>query len=386
MCSRTLVSWTSVALLSLLMAGAMPAQEATRTEPPLKAVFDGDFLIGAALNLHEAYGRDARDRALVKHHFNTISPENLLKWEYAHPEPGVYTFEAADRYVDFGEKNRMFIVGHTLVWHSQTPRWVFENESGGTVGRDTLLSRMREHIHTVVGRYRGRIQGWDVVNEALNEDGTLRESPWLRIIGEEYIEKAFQFAHEADPRAELYYNDYSLERPDKRRGAIELIRRLQARGVPITAVGLQGHHRMDWPSLEAEDSTITQFARLGVEVVITELDVDVLPRVTGANSADISQRADAGCRCDLNPYSTGLPDSLQNALAERYADFFRLYRKHRDSITRVTFWNVTDQDSWLNDFPARGRTNHPLLFDRRGRPKPAFEAVVRTARPRPGGE
>jgi endo-1,4-beta-xylanase len=245
------------------------------------------------------------------------------------------------------------------------------------VSRYTLLSRLRDHIHTVFGRYKGRIKGWYVVNEALNEDGTLRRSPWLTIIGEDYLAKAFQWAHEADPSAELYYNDYSLENPPKRAGAIALIKKLQAQGVPIAAVGLQGHDKMDWPSVALQDSTITEFAATGVKVMITELDVDVLPAPGQYRGADISVSAELQDR--LNPYKQVLPDSVQRALAQRYADLFGVFLKHRAHITRVTFWGVADGDSWLNNWPVRGRTSYPLLFDRNGRPKPAFDAVVRAA-------
>ena len=246
------------------------------------------------------------------------------------------------------------------------------------LSRDVLLERLRDHIHTVVGRYRGRIKGWDVVNEALDEDGTLRRSPWLTIIGEDYILKAFQFAREADPEAELYYNDYSLENAPKRAGAVALISRLLAQGVPIRAVGLQGHDKLEWPTVAQQDSTINAFAALGIKVSITELDVDVLPPVTRTATADISVRAEL--QRQANPYMAGLPDSVQEALAKRYAELFGVFLKHRGVVTRVTFWGVTDADSWLNNWPVRGRTSYPLLFDRQGRPKPAFEAVMRMAR------
>jgi endo-1,4-beta-xylanase len=369
-----------VLAVSAAEAQAPARPSAARTEPSLKAAYANDFRVGGTLNLDHAYGRDLEGRALVAHHFDAISPENLLKWESVQPEQGRWAFEAADRFVEYGERNGMFVVGHALVWHNQTPRWVFEDARGNPVGRDTLLARMREHIHAVVGRYRGRIDGWDVVNEALEEDGTLRQSPWLRIIGPDYIAQAFRFAAEADPRAELYYNDYSLENAPKREGAVRLVRELQRQGVRVTAVGLQGHHKMDWPTLAQEDSTIRAFAALGVKVVITELDIDMLPRVTRSNAAEVTMRGgDGGCRCDLNPYVAGLPDSLQQALAERYAQFFALYRQHRDVVDRVTFWGVTDRGSWLNDWPMRGRTNHPLLFGWRGETKPAFDAVLRAA-------
>jgi len=365
------MSLASTMLIGLLMAGLLTNAQ---VQPPLKDV----FLIGAALNRAQFCEEDGRGVDLVKAHFNTITPENILKWESVHPKPDGYDFEAPDRYVAFGEKNGMFIVGHTLVWHNQTPSWVFQNDKGNPVDRDTLLVRMREHIHTVVGRYKGRIKGWDVVNEALNEDGTLRGSPWLKIIGENYIAKAFEFAHEADPRAELYYNDYSLEDEAKRNGAVELIKKLKAQGIPVAAVGLQDHNKMDWPSVEQVDATITAFAKLGVKVMITELDIDVLPPASQHRGADITLNVELQAK--LNPYTNGLPEQVQQALAKRYADLFSVYLKHCDVITRVTFWGVTDGDSWLNDWPVKGRTSYPLLFDRNGQPKPAFEAVIRAAR------
>ena len=344
----------------------------------LKAAFQGVFYIGAAVNENQFSGIDQRGATLVREQFASITPENDLKWERVHPQPGVFDFAAPDRYVAFGERNGLFIVGHTLVWHNQTPRWVFQDPSGQPVSRDTLIARLREHIQTVVGRYRGRIRGWDVVNEALNEDGTLRHSPWFSIIGEDYIAMAFRFAHEADPAAELYYNDYSLENAPKRQGAVELVRRLRAEGVPITGIGSQDHVQMDWPTSAQVDSTLTALGQLGVRVMITELDVDVLPRATQQRGADVTLNVAA--RSDLNPYVAGLPDSVQQALARRYADLFAVYLRHRDVVERVTFWGVTDGDSWKNNWPVRGRTNYPLLFDREGRPKPAFDAVIRVAR------
>jgi len=341
----------------------------------LKEAFKRDFLIGAAINQDQFFERDTRGVPIITNQFNSITPENVLKWESVHPEPGRYSFDGPDRYVAFGEKHRMFIVGHTLIWHSQTPRWVFEDAKGATVDRQILLERMRDHIHTVVRRYQGRIKGWDVVNEALDEDGTLRQTPWMKIIGEDYLVKAFEFAHEADPSAQLYYNDYSLENEAKRKGAVELIKKLKARGVPIYAVGLQGHDKMDWPTVQQQSETIVAFASLGVKVNITELDVDVLPRASQHRGADISLNVEL--RSELDPYANGLPESVQQALAKRYAELFQVFRKHGDVIDRVTFWGVTDGDSWLNNWPVRGRTSYPLLFDRAGKPKPAFYTVTK---------
>jgi endo-1,4-beta-xylanase len=342
----------------------------------LKDAYRDSFYIGAAINADQDSGADPRGAAIITSQFNSISPENVLKWERVHPEPDTYSFELADEYVKFGEKSHMFIVGHTLVWHSQVPDWVFQDEKGDPLTREALLKRMREHIFTVVGRYKGRIQSWDVVNEALNEDGTLRQSKWLKIIGEDYIAKAFQYAHEADPKAELNYNDYGLENPGKRNGAIALIKKLQAQGIPVAVVGIQGHDGLDWPSVELEDATITAFAKLGVKVAISELDIDVLPAVA-PGSADISLHVGADPK--LNPYVNGLPDAVQKALAKQYADLFGVYLKHRAVISRVTFWGVTDGDSWKNDWPIAGRTDYPLLFDRAGQPKLAFDAVIEQA-------
>lgn len=366
-------------LLTGLLTGAFAQRRGPAGPPPrLKDAFKDLFRIGAALNQAQFEEQDPRAAGIITAQFNTISPEDALKWESIHPKPDAYNFDPADHYLAFGEKNQMFIVGHCLVWHSQTPRWVFQDGQGAPLGREALLTRMQDHIRTVVGRYKGRIAGWDVVNEALDEDGTLRQSPWLNIIGEDYIAKAFQFAHEADPRAELYYNDYSLENEPKRKGAVELIRKLRAQGVTVTAVGLQGHVKMDWPGIAQEAATIEAFAQLGVKVIITELDVDVLPRTTPGQSADLAARAAAGP--GTNPYSDGLPPEVQTALARRYADLFGVFVQHRDVITRITFWGVTDGDSWLNNYPLRGRTNYPLLFDRNGQPKPAFASVVQAAR------
>jgi endo-1,4-beta-xylanase len=366
-------------IVPLVILGAMslvpPA--GAQQQPSLKDAYKDCFRVGAALNPAEFTESDARDTAIIKAQFNTISPENVLKWGPVHPEPDRYNFAPADKYVEFGEKNQMFIVGHTLVWHNQTPKWVFQDAQGNPLGREALLKRLHDHIATVVGRYKGRINGWDVVNEALNDDGSLRQTPWLKGIGEDYIAKAFEFAHEADPKAELYYNDYSLPNKAKLKGAIELITKLKAQGVPVTAVGLQGHYKMDWPSAEDVDEAISAFAKLGVKVNITELDIDVLPPAMQNRGADVSSHAELQSK--LNPYANGLPDSVQQQLAKRYADLFGVFVKHRETITRVTFWGVTDATSWLNNWPVRGRTSYPLLFDREGRPKPAFDAVIKVA-------
>jgi len=361
---------------ALMIVTHLPAQ------PALKDAFKADFLIGAALNPGQFTKANPLKADLVKQQFNSTTPENCLKWESVHPAPDRYDFTLADQYVAFGETNHMFIIGHTLVWHNQTPDWVFQDAQGQPLTRDALLARMHDHISTVVGRYRGRIKGWDVVNEAVNEDGTMRESKWRKIIGPDFILKAYLFAHEADPDAELYYNEYSLENPDKRAGAVRLIKELQAQGVKITAIGLQGHYSLEWPPVSQVSDTIAAFAQLGIKINITELDVNVLPAADHNQTADVSLQYQAAAR--LNPYTNGLPDSVQQALTARYAALFTTFMQHRQDLERVTFWGVTDGDSWLNDWPIHGRTNYPLLFDRAGQPKPAFAAVLATAQTRPG--
>jgi endo-1,4-beta-xylanase len=369
MLNRSFIAVAAIAVASLTAAAQAPAS--------LKDAYKNDFVVGAAINNAQITGQDSRGDAIVESQFSTISPENVLKWERVHPQPGVYDFELPDKYVAYGEKHHMFIVGHCLVWHNQVPAWVFHDDKGNLVDRETLLKRMHDHIQTVVGRYKGRINAWDVVNEALDEDGSLRQSLWLKIIGPDFIEKAFQYAHEADPQAQLNYNDYSLENEAKRKGLLALVAKLKSEGIPVTSVGLQGHDSLTWPSLEDEDATISALGKLGVKVVITELDVDVLPRDPHMYSADVALKLQQDPK--MNPYAKGLPPSAQQELAKRYAGLFGVYLKHRDTVTRVTFWGVTDADSWLNDWPIVGRTSYPLLFDRGGQPKPAFQAVVQAA-------
>ena len=333
----------------------------------LKDLVPTGWLIGAALNQNQSDGRDTVAVDLVSRQFNTISPENLLKFQSLHPEPDRFTFEAADRYVAFGRDRGMAVIGHNLVWHSQTPRWVWDASDGTPADRATMLTRLQAHITTVVGRYKGRIRGWDVVNEALNEDGTLRDSPWRRGIGDDYIARAFQFARDADPSAELYYNDYNLAtRPEKRAGAIRIIKDLQQRGIRIDAVGEQGHWRLNTPTVAELDQTITDLRATGLKVMITELDVNLLPSAGQPARGQLPSP-------ESNPYASGLPDDMQQALARYYGDAFRVLLKHRDDISRVTFWGVSDGDSWLN----RGRVNHPLLWDRQRQPKPAFDEVAK---------
>ncbi|MGA7160926.1 MAG: endo-1,4-beta-xylanase [Bacteroidota bacterium] len=349
-----------------------------KREPILKDLFKDDFHIGVALNLDQISGKEPDAMALVGKHFNSITPENILKWEEVHPSPGRYNFEAADRYVAFGEQHHMHIIGHTLVWHFQTPDWVFQDESGKPLSREALLERMKDHIFTVMGRYKGRIHGWDVVNEAVMADGQLRKSKWLEIIGEEYILKAFEYARQADPNAELYYNEYDYEERPKCEGVIRLVRKLQSQGARIDGVGIQGHWFLDYPRIEDIESYIAALSIVGVKLMITEMDVSVLPFYSlDSKVVDISS-FDAETQKKHNPYSDVLPDFAQKELAKRYAELFSLFLKHRDTFSRITLWAVHDGQTWRSYMPIRGRNDFPMLFDRECKPKPAFDAVVKS--------
>jgi endo-1,4-beta-xylanase len=346
----------------LAAAALLVAPVAAQQEAALKDLMPKGMVIGVAINQRQIDGTDTKAVDIIAKQFNQISPENVLKFQPTQPALDRYTFDAADRYVQFGLDHHMQIVGHNLVWHSQTGAWVFQDAEGKPAGRETLLGRMRQHIQTVAGRYKGKIHGWDVVNEAVDEDGSMRKSPWQVGIGDDYVAKAFQYAHEADPDAELYYNDYNLEKPAKRAGVIRLVKSLQARGIKIDGIGNQAHWRLETPTIsEIEESLVDLHTSTGLKVMYTELDINLLPNTPrGADPAV------------ANPYANGLPDEIQQQLARRYADVFNVFLKHRDAVTRVTFWGLSDADSWLN----RGRMNYPLLWDRQREPKPAFQAVV----------
>jgi len=262
-----------------------------------------------------------------------------------------------------------------LIWHQQTPDWVFQDAGSKPASRELLLQRMESHINAVVGRYKGRVQSWEVVNEALDEDGRFRKTPWLKQIGADYIIKAFEFAHRADPDARLYYNDYNLYQPAKRKGAALLVRQLQEMAVDIDGIGMQGHYGLDKPDMGDFEDSIKAFAELGVPVFVTELDMSVLPFPDQADwGADISVDLELNER--LNPYAAGLPQDVQEMQADRYLQLFRILLANREAIGRVVFWGVNDAQSWKNDWPMRGRTDYPLLFDRENRPKPVYYDVV----------
>lgn len=350
----------------------------------LKETFKDMFLVGATIDFNQVAGIDTNVIKLTRQQFNSITSENNMKWGEIHPQLTTYNFAAADSFVNFGERNGMFIIGQCLLMSQQTPEWVFRGTDGNLVNRDTLLKRLHNHISTIVGRYKGRVDGWDVVNDAIADTGGIRNSKWFEILGEEYIEKAFEYAHEADPSAELYYSDYSLSDKVKRDEAVRLVRELESKGVKIDGIGMQGHFTLDSPQVNAFDSSIIVFSDLGVNIMINELDVTVLPLPTIQRNADAS--GNYQYQENLDTYINGIPDSVQLALAKRYYDLFKILVKHGNVITRVTFWGVNDGQSFRNNWPIKGRKDYPLLFDRNNQPKPAFDAVIHCAGDKVGKE
>lgn len=331
------------------------------------------FYLGLAVSNQTLDQRIPGHLELIAREFNTVTAENAMKWGVIRPDGVNWQWERADRLVDFASDNDMYVLGHTLVWHSQIPQSVFVDSEGAALSRNALLDRMREHIDTLVGRYRGRVHAWDVVNEGVDEGNGWRRSPWFNIVGEDYMEQAFRLARAADPDATLLYNDYNMHNPDKRAFLVDVIRDYLDRGVPIDGVGLQGHVGLDYPDLEQWEASIAAYAGMGLEVHISELDVDVLPSPY-QQSAEISNRFEYSQQND--PWPNGLPDEIQEALADRYEQVFRILLRYRENVRRVTFWGLHDGISWKNNFPIRGRTNYPLLFDRNLEPKPAYDRLL----------
>jgi endo-1,4-beta-xylanase len=345
----------------------------------LARVFRKAFRMGVAVSNQALDQQDPAQLGLIRREFNSVTGENAMKWGVIRPDGQNWQWERADRLADFATQNRMALVGHTLVWHSQIPATVFTDGAGNPLTRTGLLTRMHEHIDTLVGRYKGRVWAWDVVNEAVDEDKGWRHSRWHEIIGDDYMEHAFRFAHAADPGAQLLYNDYNMHNPGKREFLVKVLRGYLDRGVPISGVGMQSHVGLSYPDLAEWERSIAAYTAMGLKVHITELDVDVLPQA-GAAQADVATRASYSG--ELDPWPEGLPESMQEKLADRYEALFGILLRYRKSVERVTFWGLHDGISWKNNFPVRGRTNYPLLFDRAMQPKPAYHRVMKLARQR----
>ena len=348
----------------------------------LKETYKEAFKIGNVLNEEMAAGIDTISQRIILEQFNAITPENIMKAEFINPKPGIYNFKPADDFVAFGKKNNLFIIGHTLVWHNQTPAWFFHDETGKPNTPEAQIERMRSHIENVAGRYAGKVHAWDVVNEVIADDGSYRPTTWVNGVGDgdEMVKNAFKFTSEYAPNTELYYNDFNAWRPSKRDGIMRMVRLLQKEGIKIDGIGIQGHWGLNYPKTEYIEAAIDSFASLGVKVMITELDVDVLPltkegQIIGTGMLhpqyDLEEFKEF-----LDPYKDGLPQGIQQELADRYAELFEIFYKKRDKIDRVTFWGLHDDMSWKNDYPIANRTNYPLLYDRDKKAKPALNAIL----------
>lgn len=338
----------------------------------LGAHFKDLFYLGAAINENTILGLDPKSATIVNSEFNTITPENSLKWMFIQPKPNKFNFKAADKYVEMGLKNNMYIVGHALVWHAQLADFM-QNIDNSAEAR----KHVDNHINRLVSRYKGKIDAWDVVNEAFEEDGSLRASVFYKNMGENYIEEVFRITEKADPDADLIYNDYNLYKPEKRAAVLKMVKNFKSNGTKINGVGVQAHWDLKSPSLEEIEQIILDIHAEGVSVSFTELDISVLPNPWEMVGAEVTQNfSKFEGDPKMNPYPNGLPDAVQEKLAKRYQDIFNLFVKHSDKINRVTFWGVMDKHSWLNDWPIKGRTNYPLLFDRDYQPKVAYERLL----------
>ena len=367
---RAFIKTLGAAILAgVLYLGPLHADPISETRSLAEAL-EPHFLVGAALAPVHYEGEQA---ATVEQHFNAAVAENHMKFMHLQPKEGVFDWHKADRFVAFSEARDMHITGHTLAWHRQYPDWLFVDEDGETVSRTELLDRMEAHITTVMKRYKGRVHSWDVVNEAVLDTGEMRPSKFYEIIGPDWVEHMFRFAAAADPDAKLYYNDYLLNLPAKRDAVFALVKSIQDKGIRVDGIGMQQHVTVNYPQLSEIEASILQFAELG-DVLVTELDVSILPVPQSDFTADVAKRF--GISPELNPYPEGLPPEQAHAIDQRFVDLFQLYVKHADKITRVTTWGVSDTHSWRNYWPIPGRTDYPLLFDRDLKPKPAVARIL----------
>ena len=351
----------------------------------MKDVYKDAFKIGAAVSSFDLSGRNPELVDLILKHFNTLTPGNELKPESLHPRPDVWNWERADRYVDFAVEHDMFVMGHTLCWHNQTPEFFWNDKDGKPKSHDELVETLRSYIETVCTHFKGRVDAWDVINEIVSEEGGYRDKGWVHAFGgEEYgdeiVKTVFRFAEQYAPDTELYYNEFNVWRPSKLEGVLHLVKMLQEEGIRIDGVGIQAHWGLNYPKNHYVEEAIEKIAALGVKVMITEIDVDVLPltkegQIIGQSMSEPQFQLEE-FKEFLDPYRDGLPAEVEEQLADRYEELFRIFYDHRDVIDRVTFWGTHDGSSWKNGYPVPGRTNYPLLFNRDLTPHEAFWRVA----------
>lgn len=339
-----------------------------------------------AKNEHDVTGFVASDQtanwAVVEKNFNTVVAENCMKAEVIHPKEGVYDFTLADQFVEKSLAAGMRVHGHVLIWHSQCPYWFHHDEKGNLVSKEVLKKRMKEHITTIMAHYKGRVTSWDVVNEAFEDDGSFRNSAFYQILGEDFIPLAFQYAHEADPSAELYYNDFSMNKPTKVEGVCKFFRPLIDKGMPIDAIGMQGHMILEDGAqtiINQYDHSIKTIASLGVKTFFSELDLSVLPNPYGFSGANVSDRF--AYRPEVDPYKDGVPADKQAEIDQFWVDFYKMLITHKDDIIRLNYWCTNDGNSWKNDFPIRGRHDYATLVDRNNNMKPVVQRIIELVQP-----
>ena len=378
---------TTLFLLSLavLLAGCSE-RGGTLPDVPLKDAYADSFLMGAAISTFQVGDRSPETRELLLKHFNAISPDNELKPEILHPRPDVWNFQRADAFCQFGKENGMWILGHTLCWHNQTPAFFWTRPDGQTMSKDEIFESVRSYVETVCTHFLGKVDAWDVINEIVSEDGGYRDLGWVHALGadpavvDEFVKHVFRCAEKYAPGTELYYNEFNCWRPSKLAGIVRLVKMLQADGIRIDGVGIQAHWGLGYPKNEYVVDAIEQLAALGVKVNISELDVDVLPiskdaQVIGRSLRDPQYQLEE-FEAFLDPYKEGLPEEVEDQLAARYEELFRIFYEHRDQISRVTFWGTHDGTSWKNGSPIPNRTNYPLLFKRDFTPHKAYYSVI----------
>ena len=364
----------------LLLAGSLSVNAAQ--DQALKNTFAVSFKMGVAVNQDIVTGKNAAAQSIIAKQFNTVTLENAMKAEVIYPQQGKVDFSGADAFIDFAKQNNMFTVAHTLVWHNQTPDWFFTNSKNEPNTPAEQLEQMRKHIELVAGRYKNKVDAWDVVNEVIADDGSYRPTVWVNRVGDgdTMVKAAFKYAQQYSPSTELYYNDFNAWRPEKRDGIIRMIKMLQKEGIRIDGIGIQAHWGLNFPKMQYIEKAIDAYAALGIKVMITELDIDVLPltkegQITGTDMMKPQFQLEE-FETYLDPYKHGLPSDVEAQLNARYKALFELFYAKRDKIDRVTFWGLHDGMSWKNDYPIPNRTNYPLLWDRNLNPKPVIKTIA----------
>lgn len=369
---------------ALLVGCGNQNEQKEQKDITLKEAFKDDFLIGVAVAQDIITKNDTAAINLICEQFNAVSPEDVLKPENIHPAPDVWNFEPGDAYCKFAADHGMKPLGHTLMWHNQTPDFFWLKEDGTVRSEEEMKKNLVEYIEKTVTHFAGKVYAWDVVNEIVSEEGGYRsDKGWEKYYPgnlDDLVALAFQTAQRCDPNAELYYNDYNMWRQTKVDGAVHIVKMLKEKGIRIDGVGIQAHWGLNYPDTKDIETTIDRLHELGVKVMITELDIDMLPfskegQMTGKAMFDPALQREEFMRW-LNPYANGIPEDVDQQVADRYEEIMKTIYKKRDKIARVTLWGLHDGLSWKNNYPIPNRTNYPLIFDRNLKKKKAFYSII----------